>query len=187
MIHILAAIWIPTIFIATVPGGSASLLGNMYFTTWGCSFSIVGTLVWWQRDWRGGIFEMIGEQQKEYEKAKRAIRRREEKRLARLEEQSNTQDENEVAEDQWTGQTENWREMRREETEPMEDEDIDSEQDIPIVDDDDYSIPSTEFRPRLDSETSSVTSISPDSGARCSSRSLFVSALSTLPSHHEED
>ncbi|KAL3777097.1 hypothetical protein ACHAWO_010469 [Cyclotella atomus] len=175
MIHLLTAIWVPTVFIVTVPGGAASLLGNMYFTTWSCSFAVVGLLVWWQRQWREGIFEMIEEQQHEYDKARRAIRRREEKRLANIEEQEHAED-NEDNEDE-ANTTRQFVGQESEQSESFDDEDVNSEDDIQIVDDDDYSIPST----------SSVTSVSPISGARCSSRSLFASALSSLPPHREED
>lgn len=183
VIHILTLIWVPTVFIVTIPGGAASLLGNTYFTTWGCSFSVVGTLVWWQRTWREGIFEMIEEQQNEYEKAKRSIRRREEKRLSASEELAANNDEDESIE-----QT-SCRQDMNEESELGEESSIRSDEDVlhQHLEEDNYSIPSTDYRPRLDSDTSSVTSTSPNSGARCSSKSLFVSALSALPSHDEEN
>lgn len=109
---------------------------------------------------------MIEEQQTEYDKAKRAISRREEKRLASIEEQNHAEDEDENAGE------ENLTNQASEQPGSFDD----TEDDI-IVDDDDYSLPST----------SSVNLVSPISGARCSSRSLFASALSALPSHSEED
>ncbi len=66
-----------------MPGHSASLIGNLYFTTWATCFSIIATLVWWLRDWRKDIADTINDQQEEYERAKRAVLRREEKRLAK--------------------------------------------------------------------------------------------------------
>ena len=122
---------------------------------------------------------MIEEQQHEYDKAKSAIMRREEKRLASLEEET---PEGDVDEEQWAGQNTN-RQVTTQ-SESFDERDLDSEA---AHADDDYSIPSTEHRPRLESDSSSVTSISPISGARCSSRSLFVSALSSLSPHQEED
>lgn len=139
---------------------------SFFLTIRSCSFAVVGLLVWWQRQWREGIFEMIEEQQTEYDKAKRAISRREEKRLASIEEQKHAEDEDENAGE------ENLTNQASEQPGSFDD----TEDDI-IVDDDDYSLPST----------SSVNSVSPISGARCSSRSLFASALSGLPSHSEED
>jgi len=67
-----------------MPGHSASLIGNIYFTTWATCFSVITTLVWWVRDWRKDIADTINEQQAEYERAKRAVLRREKKRLAKI-------------------------------------------------------------------------------------------------------
>ena len=66
-----------------MPGHSASLIGNLYFTSWATCFSILATLIWWLRDWRKDIADTINDQQAEYERAKRAVLRREEKRLAK--------------------------------------------------------------------------------------------------------
>ncbi len=71
-----------------MPGHSASLIGNLYFTTWATCFSIIATLVWWLRDWRKDIADTINAQQEEYERAKRAVLRREEKRLAKARRES---------------------------------------------------------------------------------------------------
>eukprot|EP00804_Cyclotella_cryptica_P011850 CCRYP_015359-RA/>CCRYP_015359-RA protein AED:0.06 eAED:0.06 QI:124/0.83/1/1/0.66/0.71/7/2939/507 len=196
VIQILTVIWVLTVFIVTVPGGAASLLGNLYFTTWSCSFSVVGTLIWWQRNWREGIFAMIEDQQNEYSSAKRQIRRREEKRLAALRNENTAQvDEFDEDEELWMGTTHQY-EREADGTETIEDEEIapdspnDTEEDHVIAEEDDntteYTIRSTEHRPRLGSVSSSVTTISPSSGALCSSRSLFVSALSVLPSREED-
>ena len=84
LLHIMAILWIVLILFTTMPGHSASLIGNLYFTTWGTSFCVILTLVWWLRDWRNEIKDTISEQQAEYEHAKRAVLRREEKRLAKM-------------------------------------------------------------------------------------------------------
>jgi hypothetical protein len=81
-LHLLAIQWIILIFFATMPGHAASLIGNLYFSTWATCFSIIATLIWWLRDWRKDIADTINDQQAEYERAKRAILRREEQRLA---------------------------------------------------------------------------------------------------------
>lgn len=81
-LHVITVTWVVTVCIVTMPDGSASLLGNAYFTTWGTAFASVGTLVWWLRDWRQSIFEVIHRQQEEYEMVKRAVRNREEKKFA---------------------------------------------------------------------------------------------------------
>ena len=67
-----------------MPGHSASLIGNIYFTTWTACFCLIATLVWWLRDWRKDIADTIKEQQADYERAKRAVLRREKKRLAKI-------------------------------------------------------------------------------------------------------
>lgn len=84
MLHLLAIQWAILIFFASMPGHSASLIGNIYFTTWATCFSVITTLVWWVRDWRKDIADTINEQQAEYERAKRAVLRREKKRLAKI-------------------------------------------------------------------------------------------------------
>eukprot|EP00985_Skeletonema_marinoi_P010586 scaffold4958_cov145-Skeletonema_marinoi.AAC.28 len=81
-LHLLAIEWIILIFFTTMPGHAASLIGNLYFSTWATCFSIIATLIWWLRDWRKDIADTINDQQAEYERAKRAILRREEQRLA---------------------------------------------------------------------------------------------------------
>ena len=69
-----------------MPGGAASLLGNLYFTTWSTLFSVIGTLIWYVRDWRQMILDVIEEKQQEYELVKKTLRRRQEERRARLKE-----------------------------------------------------------------------------------------------------
>eukprot|EP00986_Skeletonema_menzelii_P017581 scaffold20570_cov148-Skeletonema_menzelii.AAC.2 len=83
LLHLIALLWIVLIFFVTMPGHSASLIGNLYFTSWATCFSILATLIWWLRDWRKDIADTINDQQAEYERAKRAVLRREEKRLAK--------------------------------------------------------------------------------------------------------
>ena len=147
-IHILTLIWIPTVFIVTVPGGACSLIGNTYFTTWSCTFSVVGTLIWWQRTWREGIFEKIEEQQNEYDKAKRAIQRREEKRLANLEKENKHNVEDDVDDEEWVEETSPWRDVDGDGgSESFDDTDVNSNEDVVNVDkDDDGSIASTELQ-----------------------------------------
>jgi len=70
-----------------MPGGAASLLGNLYFTTWSTLFAVVGTLIWFVRDWRHMILGRIQEKQDEYDMVKKGLRIREEERRARIKEQ----------------------------------------------------------------------------------------------------
>ena len=154
MLHLVAIQWIVLILISTMPGHSASLLGNVYFTTWATCFSVIATLIWWLRDWRNDIADTIKDQQAEYERAKRAVLRREEKRLARIRRENGESDA--VAEDS---------------NNEIIDEDV-AEEDI-VDDDITVSITSVSGnRARTDTIDSSE-----DQGAVCfSARSLFVSA-----------
>lgn len=133
---------------------------------------------------------MIEEQQNEYDTAKRHIRRREEKRMAGLRNENIAEvNEFDADEEHWIGTTRQ-HEGEADGTETIEDEGSthkfpnDAEGDHVDKDDNttEYSI---EQRPRLGNGSSSVTAVSPNSGALCSSRSLFVSALSAQPSREE--
>lgn len=59
-------IWMPSVIIATTPGGAASLVGNAYFCLWACTVFVVDTCVWWIHDWRQRVLTTIKEQEKEY-------------------------------------------------------------------------------------------------------------------------
>eukprot|EP00579_Thalassiosira_antarctica_P022240 CAMPEP_0201981880 /NCGR_PEP_ID=MMETSP0904-20121228/75047_1 /ASSEMBLY_ACC=CAM_ASM_000553 /TAXON_ID=420261 /ORGANISM="Thalassiosira antarctica, Strain CCMP982" /LENGTH=200 /DNA_ID=CAMNT_0048534547 /DNA_START=71 /DNA_END=673 /DNA_ORIENTATION=- len=130
-----------------MPGGAASLLGNLYFTTWSTLFSVISTLVWYLRDWRQGIADVIREEEEKYELAKRTIRRREEKRLARLEEEEEDQLEEKISET-------NMEESKVEEDDLCEDD--------PVDDDITISITSDYNRSRLGTGDSSSFTSSPD-------------------------
>eukprot|EP00580_Thalassiosira_gravida_P015284 CAMPEP_0201663590 /NCGR_PEP_ID=MMETSP0494-20130426/5331_1 /ASSEMBLY_ACC=CAM_ASM_000839 /TAXON_ID=420259 /ORGANISM="Thalassiosira gravida, Strain GMp14c1" /LENGTH=373 /DNA_ID=CAMNT_0048142209 /DNA_START=514 /DNA_END=1635 /DNA_ORIENTATION=- len=82
--HVLCGLWIILVCIVTMPGGAASLLGNLYFTTWSTLFSVISTLIWYHRDWRREINKVIREEEEKYEHTKMILRKREEKRMARL-------------------------------------------------------------------------------------------------------
>lgn len=169
-IHVLSLIWIVTICIVTMPGGAASLLGNLYFTTWSTLFSVIGTLIWYVRDWRQMILDVIEEKEQEYELVKKTLRRREEERRARL------------------------KEKEREEREKIQHEETKAEESVvlceddPDVDDDiTISISSGVWRGK--SSVKSVTA-SPDKSGKEDNKpappqdivasSIFMSALSFL-------
>lgn len=94
-VHIIALTWIVTVCIVTMPGGIASLIGNLYFTTWSSLISVVGTLIWFVRDWRQMILDVIEEQQNEYNHIKVTLREREEKRLTAMARNEQTGDDSE--------------------------------------------------------------------------------------------
>ena len=66
MLLLLFVIWIPSVIVATTPGGLASLVGNAYFFVWGTTVFVVDTCVWWIHDWRRRVLTTIQEQEKKY-------------------------------------------------------------------------------------------------------------------------
>ena len=76
--------WIPSVMVATTPGGIASLVGNSYFFTWATTVFVMETFVWWIHDWRKRIHLILQRQQEEYEKIQEKVL---EKSEAVLEEQ----------------------------------------------------------------------------------------------------
>jgi len=73
---LLVMFWIPVVIIATTPGGSSSLVGNAYFFTWFTTVVVIETFVWWIRDWRKGIHEVVRMQEEEYRRAQREVLRK---------------------------------------------------------------------------------------------------------------
>jgi hypothetical protein len=63
---ILFVIWIPSVIIATTPGGAASLVGNAYFFVWSSTVFVVDTCVWWIHDWRRRVLTIIKDQERAY-------------------------------------------------------------------------------------------------------------------------
>ena len=66
LLLLLFVIWIPSVIIATTPGGLASLVGNAYFFIWGTTAFVVDTCVWWIHDWRRRVLTIIQEQEEKY-------------------------------------------------------------------------------------------------------------------------
>lgn len=62
----LAIAWIPTVMVATTPGGPASLIGNAYFSTWLLVIFVFEGLVWFIHDMRQRIHKSLKEKQDEY-------------------------------------------------------------------------------------------------------------------------
>lgn len=70
---VLVLVWIPSVIVATTPGGVASLVGNSYFFTWATTVFVMETAVWWVHDWRKRIHEQLQEQQDEYLKIQQEV------------------------------------------------------------------------------------------------------------------
>lgn len=68
---LLVLFWIPVVTWSTTPGGLASLVGNAYFFTWFTTIVVIETFVWWIRDWRKGIHDVVRMQEEEYHRAQR--------------------------------------------------------------------------------------------------------------------
>mmetsp|Transcript_35732 Transcript_35732/g.106630 ORF Transcript_35732/g.106630 Transcript_35732/m.106630 type:complete len:218 (-) Transcript_35732:136-789(-) len=73
---LLVCLWIPVVILSTTPGGSSSLVGNAYFFTWFTTVVVIETFVWWIRDWRKGIHDVVRLQEEEYQRAQRAVLRK---------------------------------------------------------------------------------------------------------------
>ena len=183
IIHCIALLWIVTVCISTMPGGAASLLGNLYFTTWGTLFAVIGTLLWCVKDWRGMINGRIKEKQDEYEYIKTALRKREEDRRARLAEQRGRDKIGAT-----TSQSEDEKESSEKEEEKEEEDSVLCEDD-PKVDDDITISVSSEQGTTVWRGPSAITtgSVKYDDSGATASYNLFASALSYLYSGSEDD
>jgi nucleotide-binding universal stress UspA family protein len=73
--------WIPSVMVATTPGGIASLVGNAYFFTWATTVFVMETFVWWIHDWRRRIHLILQQQQTEYEKIQEKVQKKSEAAL----------------------------------------------------------------------------------------------------------
>jgi hypothetical protein len=58
--------WIPSVIVATTPGGFASYIGNAYFFTWATAVLVLETTMWFIHDSRGGVRQMILQKEQEY-------------------------------------------------------------------------------------------------------------------------
>lgn len=65
--------WVPSVMVATTPGGIASLVGNAYFFVWATTVFVLETMVWWIHDWRKRIHIVLQQQQEEYEKVQKKV------------------------------------------------------------------------------------------------------------------
>jgi hypothetical protein len=65
--------WIPSVMVATTPGGVASLVGNTYFYIWATTVFVMETAVWWVHDWRKRIHQQLQVQQDEYRKIQEEV------------------------------------------------------------------------------------------------------------------
>lgn len=65
--------WIPSVIVATTPGGFASLVGNAYFSTWATTVFVLETFLWFIHDWRQGVHTALKEKEWEYRQHQRQV------------------------------------------------------------------------------------------------------------------
>jgi hypothetical protein len=58
--------WIPSVIVATTPGGFAAAIGNAYFWTWLTTVFVMETFLWFIHDFRGTVHAALQEKEKEY-------------------------------------------------------------------------------------------------------------------------
>ena len=113
--------WIPSVMVATTPGGIASLVGNAYFFTWATTVFVLETCVWWIHDWRKRIHLILQHQQEEYEKIQEKVQEKSEAALHNEEEEELSVTEVEQVSD--TGKEESEKEQLEKDDEDADDED----------------------------------------------------------------
>jgi hypothetical protein len=72
-LFLLTAGWIPSVIVATTPGGFASHVGNAYFFTWGTTVFVLETFLWFIHDFRGSVYKALQEKEKEYKKHQQEV------------------------------------------------------------------------------------------------------------------
>jgi len=70
---LLVALWIPTVIVATCPGGGASLVGNAYFFTWITTIFVMETFIWYVHDLRRGVHSALQAKEREYRKRQQEV------------------------------------------------------------------------------------------------------------------
>lgn len=58
--------WVPSVIVATTPGGFAAYIGNAYFFTWATTVLVLETTMWFVHDSRGGVHATILQKEEEY-------------------------------------------------------------------------------------------------------------------------
>lgn len=69
----LSIMWIPSVIVATTPGGFANQVGNAYFCTWATTIFVLETFLWFIHDWRKSVFKALEQKEKEYRKHQQQV------------------------------------------------------------------------------------------------------------------
>jgi hypothetical protein len=72
-LSLLGLAWIPTVMVATAPGGAASLIGNSYFLTWLLIVFLLETFVWYVHDLRKEFHHSLREKSQAYQDHQRRV------------------------------------------------------------------------------------------------------------------
>jgi hypothetical protein len=70
---VITLMWIPTVMIATTPGGAASLIGNAYFTTWILVVFVFEGVVWFIHDVRKEQHQALRKKEEEYRRRQQRV------------------------------------------------------------------------------------------------------------------
>jgi len=85
--------WIPSVIVATTPGGFGSLLGNAYFFTWMTTVMVMETVLWYIHDLRGQVHKAWLASSQEYQHHQEQVLQREREKHADLMEEEPKQEE----------------------------------------------------------------------------------------------
>jgi uncharacterized membrane protein len=88
--------WIPSVMVATTPGGAASLIGNAYFFTWMLVIFILETFVWFVHDLRKGLHQALKEKAIEYQDKQKEVLRKTRDLQRRMDFENDVPDDNDT-------------------------------------------------------------------------------------------
>lgn len=89
ILFLLVLAWIPSVAVATTPGGIASFAGNAYFFTWLLVVFLFEGLVWWIHDYRLEIHQALREKANEYRERQRQVLEQTKEILGRHDDRNN--------------------------------------------------------------------------------------------------
>lgn len=65
--------WIPSVIVATTPGGFASVIGNSYFFTWATTIFVMETAMWFVHDSRAYVHQTLVQKEEEYKQHQQMV------------------------------------------------------------------------------------------------------------------
>lgn len=70
---VLTFAWIPSVIVATTPGGFASVIGNSYFFTWATTIFVIETAMWFVHDSRWQVHQALVQKEQEYRRHQQKV------------------------------------------------------------------------------------------------------------------